>query len=864
MKDPIAFALADRDFYAPLERSSAPGTEFRPSRVPGGWRRRRSGIWTQWERGGLDGTEDGWKVHVSARPDRLAQVLDLAAEVLFDEGVTFKHLSAQLFYRWLHHKHGARSQSGKFIAAYPVDVQAARRLMERLREALTDEDGPYVLTDRRFKDSRTVHYRYGAFAYRSRVRADGRATALVRDGNGLLVEDRRGVSFQLPDGVTDPFVPSAAPGGKAAAGSGPVTLGDFAIDSVVRHSNGGGAYRGHHTATGRPVFVKEARAHTGLGDSGATAQEQLRAEWRTLRALHRTAPGLAPEPIAYLRGWEHEFLVTEFIEGSDLRAWMAASTPLIGAEGSAQDIADYYRRCETVISGVERAVARLHDRGYLFVDVSPGNVLVRADDSVRLVDFEGAQLLGAEFARTGTPGFTPPDELIGDDTGVYDEYGLAALALMLLAPFNQMAQRNPDSLAHLHYDLGERAPVAPSLWARATKFHAPGSSPRLPTPEQVADDPAPHLAALRDKAADALLAMADVDDPARVFPTIAEGYLTNTLCVAYGTAGVVHALRRAGRPLPERVLDRLRRDALDTAGDLPPGLYVGLSGIAWVLADCGMPEEALELLSAADRHPLTAENATLFGGAAGVALTHLALYGHTRDEGHVDRALALAAGLPADELLVPGLGPDDSTGLLHGRCGIALMLEQLAGVTGDPGHLARGVRLLHAELDRATDPDCPSLTFPVSETDRRSMPYLFCGSAGLAHAVSRYLRVVDDERLAEALPRLLAPLRTTFTAQPGLYPGLAGMGFALADHAEVTGDASSRHAALRVARGLFKFAVPHSTGVRFLGDQLLRYSADLYSGSAGVLLFLDQLLDPRPDPLFTVDALARQAAGVRA
>jgi hypothetical protein len=116
--------------------------------------------------------------------------------------------------------------------------------------------------------------------------------------------------------------------------------------------------------------------------------------------------------------------------------------------------------------------------------------------------------------------------------------------------------------------------------------------------------------------------------------------------------------------------------------------------------------------------------------------------------------------------------------------------------------------------------------------------------------------MVDDERLAAALPRLLSPLRTTFTVMPGLHQGLAGLGFALAGHAELTGDEDSRRDAIRVARGLFKFAVPHPTGARFLGDQLMRFSADLWSGSSGVLLFLAQLLDPRPDALFTVDALA--------
>ncbi|MDH6580168.1 class III lanthionine synthetase LanKC [Kitasatospora sp. MAP5-34] len=858
MNQLIGYAVADPDFYAPLDTIGSRGELFRPSRVPEGWHRAESGVWTMWYREKVRAGTDGWKVHVSARPDRLSQVLDLAAEVCFEHGVPFKHLASQTFHHWTHHKHASRPQSGKFVAAYPADTAAARLLMERLSAALADEDGPYILTDRRFPGSRTVHYRYGAFTHQARVQADGTRLPLVRDGGGRLVEDQRGVRFQLPDGITDPFArPTAASRGTtSSAAAGPTAFNGFVFEEAIRHSNSGGTYRGTEQATGRTVFIKEARAHSGVVEDGVTAPERLRAEWRTLRALHEAAPGLAPEPLAYFRRWEHDFLVTEFVDGTIMNHWMAANHPMLTAGRTPADQAAYFARCERLVAGVEEALQRLHRCGYLFVDVSPGNVLVDEDDHVRLVDFEAAHRPGAAFTPLGTPGYAPPQALVADDLAVHDEYGLSALAQLLVGPFHQVVRRNPDALAHLRHDVTESGPVPDRLWARVTRFHRPGAGPQLPGPEEVAADPQTHLADLRDRIADGLLAMADAGHPARMFPTIAEGYQTNTLCLAYGAAGVVHALHRAGRPLPEGVLARLGREALAGADALAPGLYVGLAGIARVLADQGRLDEARALLDTADRHPLTESCATLYGGSAGVALAHLALYGHTRDEHHVDRALALAEALPPDDLLLPHLGADDATGLVHGRCGLALMLQQLAAVTGDPRHLARGVGLLHAELDRESFPDELGMTFPISVTDQRTLPYLYSGSAGMLHTVGRYLRVVEDERLSAARPRLLAALRTTFTVMPGLYQGLSGLGLALAEHADATGDPADRQDALRAGRGLFKYAVPHPSGVRILGDQLLRFSADLWSGSAGVLLFLTQLLAPRPDPLFTVDALS--------
>ena len=860
MEFPYDFLAADREFYEPLETARDGEEPLTPNRLPPGWVSVESGVWTQWHLPGRTNLiGDGWKVHVSARPERLQHVLDKASQVCFQHEVSFKHLSTRLFYRWTHQKVAQRSQSGKFIAAYPADVETARDLMEALRAALADERGPYILTDRRYKDSNTVYYRYGAFVLRSRPRADGLPEALTLDHAGQLVLDRRGASFHLPEGVVDPFVGSGSGTGTGTGTAQGSDLDGFVIDSSIRFTSAGGTYRGRELATGRQVFIKEARPHIGFREEdGATAQEQLREEWQTMTALHEAAPGVAPEPIRYIRKWEHEFLVSEHVDGLTLGAWVSCNHPGLLAGSTPEEIAAYYGRCEQIVSAIELTLDRLHAAGYVFVDLSGSNVIAGDGDAVRLVDFGSAHRLGERFLRTGTPGFMPPAALAADDLTIYDDYSLSALTQVLCGPLGMVRDFNPDALAHLHHDLSERVPVPPTLGKRVTKYHAPVRGAGFPTPEQVAEDPIRHLADFRDKAADALVAMADYDNERRVFPTIPSGHLSNTVCVAYGTAGVVHALRRAGRELPDRLLDRLRRDALAKAGGLGPGLYVGNAGIACVLADCGLLDEARGLLAAADRHPLTADCADLFGGAAGVALAHLALYRHTGDQHHVDRAFALADVLASDSRLASLLGPYEPVGLAHGGSGVALLFQQLAGVTRDEGYQARAVRLLHRELDRAEEPDGVSLLFPVSTKDRRAMPYLYAGSSGIAYTATRCLHTGADERLAQAMPRLLAPLRVKYAIMSGLFQGLAGHAFVLADHALLTGDESSRQSSLDLARGLFKYAVPHPTGMRLTGHQTLRYSADLWTGSAGVLLALCHVLDPRPDALFTVDALAEQ------
>ncbi|HKN98692.1 MAG TPA: class III lanthionine synthetase LanKC, partial [Pseudonocardiaceae bacterium] len=724
--EPLLLLQADPKFYGPLSRTPRRGVEYRPAGVPDTWSEHHDDVWTGWyPEHKLGGVTEGWKIHLSCRIDRAQHVLDTAAPIFVAHGTAFKHLSCSMFFVLTHHKHASRSQSGKFCTAYPPDEHTAGQLMAALADALDGEEGPYVLTDRRFGDSKVVHYRYGAYVSRSRVLADGGHQLLVRDGTGREVPDRRGVRFQLPDGIVDPFAAPADP----ARRSGPPCFSGFTFDSVVQYSNGGGAYQGRELATGRPVFIKESRGHNGLVNTDSTSQDRLRAEHDTLRTLHAAAPGICPEPIAFFRKLENEFLVTEFVPGQSLQSWWVEHNPVIWATATRADYAAYHERCLNVIDQLTGILDRLHTLGYVFVDLNPNNVLVGDDDTVRLVDFEAAARIGELTSAIGTPGYCPPPgDGIRPDHVYYDEYGLSSLALAMIAPVNGTADLHGGTLAQLRHQLGKVADVPPRLWTTATRFRDAAATP---APERVDADPLGELALLREKLVAGLLSP---DHPDGVVPFGPQSYHTNPLSVGHGLAGVVHALRIAGVPAPE-LTERLAREAWRHRATLPPGLLVGLAGIAWVLADAGRVAEARSLLAVADDHPVLPGHATLGFGKAGVGLAHLALYGHTSDEFHLDRAADLAGSIPRDASLTGELGQHNATGLLYGRAGIALLDYYLARLTG--GGLDDGRTLLAEELDRAVTED-GGLLFPVSEKDARLMPYLYVGSAGVGMVASRY------------------------------------------------------------------------------------------------------------------------------
>ncbi|MFL6073611.1 MAG: class III lanthionine synthetase LanKC [Mycobacteriales bacterium] len=859
----IEFTLADQDFCVPIDQWAA-GVPYAPSRPVPGWVRREGGLWAHWSPpAGPPLPDQGWKVHVSARFDRTQQVLDAVTDLCGRHGVPYKHVRTDRLFLWLHHKHGPRVQSGKFCALYPAGVDAARALMEALAAALDGERGPYVLTDRRFGSSGVVSYRYGAFTPRFQLTADGGRIPIVAGPDGRDLPDERLPRFSLPDGITDPFAP-VAEAGAAAPEPGPVSLHGYTFTRVLQFSNAGGAYRAT-AADGRAVFVKEARADNGYQWDGSAAQERLRRERDTLRALHAAVPGICPEPLDHFREWEHEFLVTELVPGIPLLSWMSRHNPVTFTDPDAAAYTAYHDRCRALLGALRDQLDRLHAAGYAFVDLNPRNVLVDSDDRPRLIDFEEARPVGGERRRVhGAEDYLPAearDPARFDSMAIeyFDSYALAALAQLLLHPLHPVLNRNPDAAAHLAADL----PAVPAdLWRAAGRYRQQAGPGLLPAPEDVAAAPRQWLGWLHDRIVAGLESMAD---PAadRPYPLGPHGFASHRHNLAYGTAGVVRALHRAGVPVHPRVVGQLLDAAITDRDALPPGLFTGTAGLAWTLADLGQLDAARDLLADADRHPLaTGGDVTLAHGTAGIALTHLALYRHDGDTGHLDRAADLLAGLPSGPELVAGLGPDDSTGWRVGRPGIALALYYLARLTGDRDALRRGRALLLDDLDQAVE-DPAGLQFRVSRKDQRAEPYLATGSAGFALVAGRYLGNPGGapggdgdgtDPLAAAYRRCLTTVRTILLpVLPALFDGLSGLGLVLADLAATTGDESLHAAAVRSGRALFKYAVPRSGGICFLGLGN-RFSADLAYGSAGVLLFLDELLHGRRDALFTLDA----------
>lgn len=161
--------------------------------------------------------------------------------------------------------------------------------------------------------------------------------------------------------------------------------------------------------------------------------------------------------------------------------------------------------------------------------------------------------------------------------------------------------------------------------------------------------------------------------------------------------------------------------------------------------------------------------------------------------------------------------------------------------SGDNGLLDLAATALRQDLRRCVLDE--SGTLQVNQGWRR-LPYLEEGSAGIALVLDRYLRHRPDDELAESLAALRRVNHSQYFVQPGLFMGRAGLLASAAMQAGTPGRPDPTMTEL--VRGLAWHALPHAGGLAFPGNQLLRLSMDLATGSAGVLLALGAALHDRP------------------
>lgn len=869
-------------FDLPARLSAEEGNfDLAREELPPSWTRAGDTEWLGITPPDVNLPKQGWKIHVSATPDNAERILSTVWKYCLAEELTFKFIRSPQVLAHRNGKYGDRSASGKFVTIYPVDESQLARVLDELGDQLDGEQGPYILSDLRWR-SGPLYVRYGGFLALTVRGRTGELIHCIEDPEGNLVPDHRGPGFRPPPWVT---LPDCLHEALAARNAGTMRDFPYRVTGAVHFSNGGGVYRGTDTRTGRDVLLREARPLAGLVEDTDAVDRQRQEHW----ALEQTA-GLdcVPQLLDYRQGNEHWFLVRDYVKGEPLARLMLHKNPLASGSGDPADFAEYSRWAQQVLGHIEHGITQLHERGVVFADLHPSNVLVRPDDTVAFIDFETARPTDSDAPQTlGAAGFTAPPDRTGP---AIDRYALGCLRLAVFVPLPTLLVWGPEKAEHLIDAVTSRFPL-PEGYADQVRRDLGLDAPAEPTPP--ADWPAAggtRWPELRTEIAEGILATATPDREDRLFPGDPEQFFTPEGGVGFanGAAGVLWALARTGTQIPAELIDWTvtRARAVESPR---PGFFDGLGGVAYALLELGRREEATELLeravaaqgareaeaaealaatataSGTPTGPAGPTDESLLSGTTGLGLTLLHFAGVTGEPAWLERALSLAEPLTAPEgdaaPAAEGDAHEDGRprfGLLRGPSGRALFLLRLYETTGEPAYLDAAFAAARLDLARVGWKDG---RLPEDAPGR--LPLLGLGSAGTAMVLHDLLRHRPDPELTAARDAVTELTHRQFLPQAGIFHGRAGTLLALLRLSSGTGaggtesrgssqgaDAAEgakaaevhRRAVLRQARDFALQAVADNDRTAFLGHESLKISTDLATGGAGVLLALDAAL----------------------
>lgn len=843
------YCLADPVFYDSPVLSRGDDVDFDIARepVPKGWRRDDLDDWLVYRPVGCTMPAQGWKIHASACLDNAAGILGTVRDYCTAAAIPFKFIRSRQLLLIRNAKYADRGSSGKFVTIYPADDAQLATTLTELGALLDGQEGPYILSDLRY-GSGPLFVRYGGFTGRWCLGPDGQQVPAIIDPSGRLVPDRRGPSFKPPEWVTLPrfLEPHLLARTSARADQLP-----YRIEKALHFSNGGGVYAGVDPVSGDRVVLKEGRPFAGLAADGSDAFTRLAREGEILERLAGidAVPGFR----GTFKVGDHRFLAMDFVEGTPLRSGLVTRYPLLTGTPDPVAVAAYTDWAIGICDTVEATVAAIHDRGIVIGDLHAHNILLGPDDRVRLIDFEVAAPVSEERRqRMANPGFQAPAGRTGFDI---DRYALACLRLFVFLPITQLLGLDPAKAEHLADEIGRFFPVPPAFLDEAVRTilgtPAAGETPRSHArrPPRIEADPAT-WESVRDSMAAAIVASATPDRPDRLFPGDIKQFPSGGMAMAYGAAGVLYALAACGAARQPDLEEWLVARALHPDPGTHLGFYDGLHGVAYALDALGRRSDALAVMDICLRElkgKLAGFGLDLFGGLAGIGL-NLAHFGaHTGDPGFHDAAMEVAQlvaarlGGEGDVPTVSG-GANPYAGLTRGSSGAALLFLRLFEASGDPGLLDLAATALRQDLRRCVRRAEGSLQV---DEGWRTMPYLADGSAGIGFVLDEYLAHRPDERFAEAAHAIRLAAAGLFMVEPGLFYGRAGM-IAYLCRTLPAGTAHLDPVVARHLRSLAWHVIAFRGHLAFPGEELLRLSMDLASGTAGVLLAVGAALCPTP------------------
>lgn len=828
--------------------------------IPKTWSILKGNIWLNCCPEKVNIPAQGFKIHLSCLASETLKLLDTVLPILVENEVCFKIVRRQDFYLSLVSKESQRSSSAKYITIYPLHTEHFKALIELLYNATRDFKGPFVLTDKRYKDSSVVYYRYGGFLLQS-TDSNHKGSPVIKDLQGNYVEDSRTPGQAIPHWIEDPFYKTP----KTSAKDSIVLNERYKVESSLSYSSSGGVYNAYDLIEKRDVIIKESRPYIhfmGLKGNNLYAPQVLQNEYEILKDL--SSETRTPKVYDFFRLWEHHYIVQEQMPGIPLTKHRAyPDMNLIPFKNLGQEkINTFQNKFTTIALQSIKIVQDCHSQNIAIGDVSPNNILISKDDVVSFIDFEGASrkdwIDREEYEKVpflATPGYREFSAKITWSELLQSDWKSLSLSLeSFFLPIQVLYTIDQSKKFKFLQSILADSGLSETYLDFFTSLWEGRPSEALKTLEQLqSTDSRPTVCASIDHHLCFEKTYQQLKETSKSYlvespPLDVSALAEDRFSLAYGYYGSALMITKLSGQLP-KVLE----DCPTDLRELPSGLINGLAGMALAELTLGRNKKAEHYFS-----PLLSstmkktKEVSLSKGLAGQGFVALDLYKRTGQGKYLEYASMISTQLQETVHDTEKgahwhqqLTPSSPIGVAHGATGVALFLLYLWKEKRCPNILQLALQAFDYDLAHNIG-KADKLSYGQSVESKIALPYWEYGGAGLCSVALRFYRETQNERYLTLAKDLASSIFSRYAVFTGQFNGLCSIGEAFIDLYQTTHEEHYLTEAKEIAQRLTLFSCEHNGRLYFPGRGLMRLSLDYAFGTAGVALFLDRLTNGGP------------------
>nr|8SAP_A Chain A, Class III lanthionine synthetase LanKC [Bacillus thuringiensis serovar andalousiensis]8SAP_B Chain B, Class III lanthionine synthetase LanKC [Bacillus thuringiensis serovar andalousiensis] len=797
-------------------------------------------VWKHYHVKGSTLPEQGWKIHVTSSLEDSKDVLDKVARLCIDKKIEFKHLKDKDSFMKMNSKNANRASSGKFITIYPTNNEVFVELLEMISLAIQDfKKGPYILNDKRWKNS-NVFYRYGGF----KGIFNEHGEHCIRDKEGNLIKDQRNPFYQVPDFVKDfdDYLNTINNSGELE-NKGESRLGKYKIETALSFSNAGGVYLATRKKDNLKVIIKEARPSAGLDGAAQDALARQKIEYDALKKL-KDVSGVV-NLIEYFQEWEHYFLVEEFIEGRDLRQWIAQEFPFFEDNNG---MSNHIKDVKMILLQLLDLIDSMHNQGVAMGDLQPANIMVTEDLTVRIIDFETAMPVNSDDRPAMlTTGFVSHEMKV---SGARDWFGFKRLVRYLALP----VLTSEDLEGYLQYnhlnwikenygyefysfivDLQEKCD-------KRIKDYQTFIPKEINLNDQTSDF---NLTSIINKLIIGVESSLTNDErfingDIRQFEMNGGkfNFLTGGSGAAFTLTKNKSSIAEVDKWIQSVLLDNLPLIEED-------GLFTGKTGILALLYDKGYKEVVLNELKIL-KDNINQTDISIRSGLSGIGLFVISLYLETENKEYLKLAKDLERMIKLNRAKDKQLKVKDwmavDIGVIDGLSGVSLFYSALYSVTQNQKYLEEAEVLIKEDLESTKKDDVTGVLQTV-DNKNRLLPYLSGGSIGVAISIWFLNHVSGQDLYREEMNSILKLSKTRCTISGGLFDGAGSF---LLIPSMVKNDKNREVILNEVLNLLNIFLIEKNSYYVYPGQFSYRLADDVYTGSSGIILALMGVIKGNP------------------